>query len=259
MINRCKLFVVCVGILMLFTACGEKESHDPTMPELLDDRQMQEAPARPSEDTAGSEITSPQYPDGTIVIVAIGDSITYGQGSTVGGYPALLQQKLLADGHNVTVRNEGNPGERSPVTDSRFLREIAGADIALIMIGTNDVIDPAGCPNPYDCATIQHIDSLMDHALISKTVPIISTITPANPGSDYSWANFWIQHLNGQIYANAAQRGITVVDNYNAILASGASALYVDRLHFSNQGYEVIADQWYRAIIDNKILESVGK
>lgn len=255
--KKLSVIMVCVGLLIGLSGCGEDGAKDPVAPNLLDERQLQDGVRRLSEDTRGSDIDSLQYPPGTTVIVAIGDSITYGQGSTVGGYPALLQQKLVADGYNVVVVNEGIPGERSPSTDARFLQVIAGADVALIMIGTNDIINPAGCPNPYDCATSQHIDSLLDHALISKTVPIVSTLPPANPNSDYSWANFWIQSLNNQIYASAAQRDIVVVDNYNAILANGGTALYVDRLHFSDQGYGVIAEQWYRAIIENEILESV--
>ena len=51
------------------------------------------------------------------------------------------------------------------------------------------------------------------------------------------------------IIASASQRQVLFVDNYQAIMANGGSALYVDRLHFTQQGNQVLANQWYEAII----------
>ena len=49
-----------------------------------------------------------------IVIVAMGDSLTEGFGLNLeDAYPAQLERRLLADGHNVTVINAGNSGETS--------------------------------------------------------------------------------------------------------------------------------------------------
>lgn len=248
-------FLLYLGLIIFCPGCQEAES--PTSFEVFDERQMQETPQQPSDDTYDSEIVSPQYPEGTTVIVAIGDSITYGQDSTLGGYPVMLEAKLLAAGYNVVVINEGIPGERSPETDDRFLEVIAGADIALIMIGTNDIVNPMGCPDPFNCQTITHIEALLDKALISKTVPIVSTVVPANPDGTYTWAEPDIQALNYMIYEIALEREVLIVDNYVAILANGGSALYSDNLHFTDQGYDVLAQEWYNAIVDNGIIESL--
>ena len=170
----------------------------------------------------------------------------------MGGYPAILQQKLRAAGYNAIVLNEGVPGEISPETDERLLDVIANVDIALLMIGTNDVINHRGDYNSIDV-----IEGMLDKMIISKVVPIISTVTPAATDSDYAWANYGIEMLNYDISAAATERAKSVylVDNYTAILNNGGDALYVDRLHFNDQGYAVIADQWFNCLTKNKILE----
>ncbi len=244
-----------LGLLaMAFILAGCGGDHDPTSP--MATRQALKGPQQPADDTSGSEIVAPTYPAGTVAIAAIGDSITYGYGSRVGGYPALLEQKLRAAGHNVIIYNEGVPGEISPETDERLLDVIANVDIVLIMIGTNDVINHRG-----DYSSIAVIERMLDKAIISKTVPIISTVTPAASNSDYAWANDRIQWLNTEITAAAAKRAKSVhlIDNYNAILSGGGDALFVDRLHFNDQGYAVIADQWFHCLITNKILEKFKK
>ena len=186
------------------------------------------------------------------MIAAIGDSITYGSGSNAGGYPAILQQKLRAAGYNAIVLNEGVPGEISPETDERLLDVIANVDIALLMIGTNDVINHRGDYNSIDV-----IEGMLDKMIISKVVPIISTVPPAATDSDYAWANYSIEMLNDEISAAVTERAKSarLVDNYTALLNNGGDALYVDRLHFNDQGYAVIADQWFNCLTKNKILE----
>ena len=242
------ILIACLlAVVVMLAGCGG-DSDSPASPT----RDALKGPSQPVDDTYDSEITAPTYPAGTIVIAAIGDSITYGSGSNVGGYPAILEQKLRAAGYNAIVLNEGVPGEISPETDERLLDVIANVDIALLMIGTNDVINHRGDYNSIDV-----IEGMLDKMIISKVVPIISTVPPAATDSDYAWANYGIEMLNGDISAAAAERAKSayLVDNYAAILNNGGDALYVDRLHFNDLGYSVIADQWFNCLTKNKILE----
>ena len=78
----------------------------------------------------------------------------------------------------------------------------------------------------------------------------MSTIPPANPASEYTHFNPFIEELNVEIMGIAAQKQVLSVDNYQAIMANGGSALYVDRLHFTQQGNQVLANQWYEVIIN---------
>jgi lysophospholipase L1-like esterase len=255
---RVLLQVWTVGIIAFFGLLGCQHgggSGNPTAPELnLKEQGDRNTFSTLSEDTEGSAVDSTQYSQDAVVIVAIGDSITYGQGTWDGGYVSRLRSRLLAAGHNVVVLNKGIRGEQSAATDARFLKEIVEADIVLLMIGINDVINPGECATPFSCNVVGHITSMMDKALVSKVIPVISTITPARAGDEYDWANPQIQLINSEILPNSTGRGVVTVDNYQAIMSSGSAALYYDRLHFNAQGYNVLADQWFNAIEENGLI-----
>jgi len=238
-----KLFIWCFVMLMMLTACGEGNLKNPASPDLQDEGQIQITPTRPVDDTLGSDIA--------VVIAAVGDSITYGDGSWVGGYPAMLEEKLQAAGYNVVVRNEGVPGAHAWEVNADFSDAIEGADVALIMVGTNDLrsLGTAGDSEPVD-----YIESMIDRAQRSNVIPIVSTVTPQfDCPIDY---DSQIRNLNSQIYALAAWQDVQLVDNYQAIFDYGWTSLFSDCVHFNDQGYNVIAEQFYNAIITNTLVRS---
>ncbi len=87
----------------------------------------------------------------TIRIVAFGDSGVYGSGRSsstriVGGvpvsnaFPALIEQKLRARGWDVTVTNQGVPGDRASAALSRVDSAVPpGTHLTLVMLGGNDM------------------------------------------------------------------------------------------------------------------------
>ncbi|PID57430.1 hypothetical protein CSB45_07885 [candidate division KSB3 bacterium] len=249
-----------IGLVVLFSLFGCQQkmggNGSPVSPELHlhKQRDEQSSASALSEDTEGSVIDSPQYPEDTVVIAAIGDSITYGQGTWDGGYVSRLEARLTAAGHSVLLLRRGVPGEQSAETDARFLREIAGADIVLLMIGLNDVVNPGICESPFSCHVVDHIVSMIDKALISKVIPVVSTITPARVGGEYDWANAQIEFINSKLSLEGARQGVLMVDNYQTVMANGSSALYYDRIHFNAQGYDVLAEQWFNAIEENQLI-----
>jgi len=234
-----KLVLIIIGMLIILAGCkGAKES--------------------PPQQHDSSAVT--QHREDTTVIAAIGDSITwgamaFGERAPSGGYPAMLEAKLRAAGYDVIVQNRGIPGEKAYETNERFLRIIDGADIVLLMIGTNDIIRPEGCPEPHNCRTAKHIATMLDETLRSNAVTFVSTVTPAQPHCARSWANPPIQALNEQIYLIAHERNIKVVDNHQAILDHGGGALFSDCLHFKDEGYDVIAQQWYNTLVESNVVE----
>ncbi|GAK58382.1 lipolytic enzyme, G-D-S-L [Candidatus Vecturithrix granuli] len=186
-------------------------------------------------------------------IVAVGDSITCGYGSNVGGYPTLLRKMLRRAGYNVIVENQGVPGEKTPWTYQRFPSAISGADIVLLMIGVNDIVNPSRCPDSR-CRTSYHIGLMLDIALRSGVTPLVSTVTPAKSRSSYVKYNPEIKELNSKISREASKRGVILVDNYRTIYANGGDSLFVDRLHFNDRGYKAIASAWYKALTRNKVI-----
>ena len=185
----------------------------------------------------------PTPTDDALVVVAIGDSITYGKNSSVGGYPTYLEYKLLTNGYDVDVINEGVSGEESPDTDSRFSSDIQGADYVLLMIGTNDITS-GDCDQTY-CTTITHISSMLDKALSAGVTPIVSTIIPARSTSTYSGYNDDFEWLNTQIKSLASNKGVRYIDNYSVI---DSDAYYSDDIHPNDAGYELLAIEWYWAL-----------
>ncbi|MCP4399476.1 MAG: SGNH/GDSL hydrolase family protein [bacterium] len=252
-----QIWIVGLALFAGLAGCqGERGAGNLSAPEPnLKEQDNRNASGILSEDTSGSAIDRPQYSQDTVVIVAIGDSITYGYGAWDGGYPKRLESYLLAAGHNVVVLNKGEPGDQSAITDARFLASIVGADIVLLLVGVNDVINPGECVEPFNCQVVGHTLSMMDKALVSKIIPVVSTITPAQIGDEYDWANPQIQLVNAEIVSNAAQRGVVTVDNYQAVMNNGGVGLYYDRLHFNAWGYDVIAQQWYAAIEQNQLIQ----
>ena len=246
-----------VGLLFILPGCDSEKTTLMILPDYVDERHMQTAASRPSDDTYGSEISTREFPEEQTTIVAIGDSLTYGVRSSAGGYPAILQAKLNEAGYtNAVVINAGIPGETSPGADKKFLNTIAGADIVLLMIGTNDICNPGGCPIPFVCNTLEQTESMLDKALISKVTPLLSTVTPAHSNGEFAWANPHIAHHNSLIAQIAAIREVIVVDNHAAIWANGGDWLSEDRrVHFTDQGYEVIARQWFDALVENGLLQ----
>ena len=218
----------------------------------------QESPPRHSDDSTVTPSSG-----NSIVITAIGDSITwgamaFGERAPSGGYPAMLEAKLRADGHDVVVRNEGISGEKAYETSSRFLRAINDVDIVLLMIGTNDIIRPEDCPEPHHCRTAEHIAAMLDEALRSDVLPFVSTVTPAQSRCARDWTNPPIQALNEKIYTIAQERNVKIVDNHQAILDHGG-AFFSDCLHFKDEGYKLIAQQWYDTLIETNVIKKARK
>lgn len=243
------LLFVSLGIMLIATGCNT--SPGPTSPLAVPDgNQLRNAPAQIFDDTKDSDIVLDPYP--TITIAAIGDSITAGAGSSsrVGGYPGALETRLNAEGYKVVVQNEGIHGADSATADYYFQRSVRGADIALIMIGTNDISCPSCCTQPYNCRTIDHIRSMVHKAQISGIMPILGTVTPKKPRGVYGFYNPAIEALNQRIYQLGAESQVQVVDTYTPILENGADALFVDKHHLNDQGYMILAEAWYNTLIN---------
>jgi lysophospholipase L1-like esterase len=64
----------------------------------------------------------------------------------------------------------------------------------------------------------------------------------------WSTYNMTVQALNREIVPVANARGVPVADSYSAIVNHGWNALFVDRLHFNDWGYEWIAWGFYEIL-----------
>jgi lysophospholipase L1-like esterase len=128
------------------------------------------------------------------VIVALGDSITRGDGSTTDQdqrYPDQLQRRLLTDGRlaGAVVLNAGISGNRvlrqgfGPAMVDRFARDVLGVPEAthmIVMGGLNDLGGPAvfGGRRPAAAELAEGLLSLARSAADHGIQPVLGTTTP---------------------------------------------------------------------------------
>ncbi len=169
------------------------------------------------------------------VYLAFGDSITEG------GYPPHLQGLLDGRFPGSSVVNRGRGGERTGSGLDRIngVLHSVNAEFLLLMEGTND----AGDEHSPESITF-NLEQMVDRAISFGTRPIISTITPRRDGHSGN-----VKHTNAAIRAMAGRKGISLVDNYNAIRPrSDFDSLYVDHVHFNSTGNSIIAQTWFSTI-----------
>ena len=213
---------------------------------------------------AGSSTSSSIPP----VVVAFGDSITYGVGAvsgTDGSYPTRLGQGLRAQpgsavkvGNGGSVINVGIGGNRL-LTDGigqkaldRFDRDVlsqSGVTHTIILIGTNDIglsSLPGAAPVTVDQLTAG-MQRLIDSARMHGVKVLLGTVTPFK-GSGY-WSdeneatrqalNRWIrgrQSIQGVVDFDVALRDRKNPIMFNPKFDSG------DHLHPSDAGYAAMAE-----------------
>jgi lysophospholipase L1-like esterase len=204
--------------------------------------------------TGGSDSTTDFGNNDPSVVVAIGDSITFGKHdrgletcdheyrNTVGFCPRL--QALTGK----TVGNEGECGETSygglDKIDSVLLRWRPG--VVLIDYSPNDL--------PYGVnATIANLRGMITAARANKTVPVLGTLVPA-VGDHAGWEPF-IVALNARILVLCDVEGLSCADHYKAFVndpgfqESPYALLDADGLHPNSAGYDLMAETWRRPLM----------
>jgi len=188
------------------------------------------------------------------VYLGFGDSITFGDGSSDGkGYVLKLQNLLGPYFGRAEVRQRGRSGdtsEESAGVARRTMREEAPA-YTLVLLGTNDWSDnvPPGCQDfAARCGTIEFLRIVLDEVKAKRSLPVIATLTPANPAVNPD-RNVWIDDMNAGIRTLAQQEGALLVDANAAFKAHGdLSQLFDDDVHPNDLGYEVLARAWFDGI-----------
>lgn len=200
------------------------------------------------------------------VYLAFGDSITDGDGSSdQAGYRNRLRDKLEAhQGGGITIVNDGIGGTTSRQGSLRLPNSLNRNRPAytLILYGTNDWNESECNADIAPCYTGTMIGRMINEAKLHDSLPFVATITPANTGFDDrapAERNIRIDQQNQQIKAEVAAQGAVLVDLYAALMNAGPlNTLFVDHVHPSDRGYDVISDEWFRAITRARAAASSG-
>ena len=175
-------------------------------------------------------------------IVAMGNSLTAGFGLAQDqAYPALLQKKLLADGHNYKVVNAGVSGETSSGALSR-VKWILGLkpDIVILETGAND-----GFRGINPVLTEKNIDETVRLLQENRvTVVLAGMQIVRNLGKEYSAAF-------KEIYPRIAQkREVIFIPFFLQGVAGEKELNQSDTIHPTAEGYEIIVKTLYPYVLE---------
>ena len=158
------IIVIGIGIIY-YMGDHQTAMEQPLIPQEEEVATPEEEQEVEEEETESSETEENRFPDRVslviqeafdrifhreLKIVAIGDSLTYGfgDGTGGGGYVGILERSLNQERNLSTFVNLGMPGHRSEqllhrLDDWEIQQILADADIILITIGANDIMQVA--------------------------------------------------------------------------------------------------------------------
>ena len=194
----------------------------------------------------------------THAYMAFGDSITQGDGSRRrDGYRARLETLLTNHwGPRARVIDEGVSATRSDDGADRIdgaLRRSRPA-YTLVLYGTNDW-NTFACRRVDTCFTLNSVRSMIRSIKAAGSLPVIGTVPPVNPAFTDRFAedrNRWITETNLALRPIIRAEGGVVADVHAAMLREGGShldELFSDHIHPDDDGYAVIADAFFRAVV----------
>ncbi len=180
-----------------------------------------------------------------------GDSITFAEER---GYQPALETMIASEFGVARVWNEGLGGETTAEGLIRIDRAITGHEsrYLLLMEGTNDVVflDISMEAAAFD------LEEMARRALRAGMLPLLATIIPRK---DWRWTTAPFQsrivELNARIRELAGDMRIPLVDQYGAFYFYPASRggwtslLLDDGVHPNPDGFEVMAQTWFAAIL----------
>jgi lysophospholipase L1-like esterase len=205
--------------------------------------------------------------------LAFGDSITVGEGShSTDGYRNVVEELLAQNmGGRHHVIGDGISGTTSGCGSSRDCSGKEGTEriegslrrnhpaYLLILYGTNDW-NKAPCKTAEPpCFTIDSLRFMIQAAKAVRTLPVVSTIIPANPAQNPPERNLWVAAMNNKIKAMAGQEGAALADSYAAFTKAGnLPTLFDGQVHPNDAGYQLIAGAFFLAIARPPVAAGAG-
>lgn len=185
--------------------------------------------------------------------LGLGDSITFGDGSSDGqGYRLKLQGLLGPHFGRAEVVVRGRQGDSSAETAEVTRRTLRDHDPAytLVLLGTNDWHDQT-CQQQgaSACFTIGALRSIVEDVKDWRSLPVLGTVPPANPRYSTPARDAFYSQTNVGIKALAREQNVLLADIDADFRAAGSlSALFDDDVHPNDAGYQVLAQAWFKAI-----------
>ncbi len=173
-------------------------------------------------------------------IIVLGDSLTEGYGvAQTAAFPALLQNKILADKLNWILTASGSSGSTTAAGLSR-MKWIAKnkPDIVLLLLGSND-----GLRGLKTSETEKNLNATVEWAK-SQNIQIIlgQLYMPPNYGKKYT-DDF------AKIYSSVAKKNkISLIGFLLEQIAGKPEFNLADGIHPNEKGHKIIADNMYKEL-----------
>jgi acyl-CoA thioesterase I len=175
------------------------------------------------------------------IIVALGDSLTAGYGVELDdSYPALLEEKLVAEGYHFRVVNAGVSGETSSGTLSRLDWILSQKpDIVILEIGANDGL------RGIDTTLVEaNIDTILQRLRDNNIITVLAGMKMVRNLGDQYTRDF------DAIYPKlASKHKVTFMPFFLEDVASIASLNSGDGIHPNEQGYKIIVENIYPYVV----------
>lgn len=192
-----------------------------------------------------------------IRVACVGDSITAGSGSTYRqSYPAKLGEML---GQGWDVKNFGVSGRTLlRQGDNPYWKEGAftnakkfNPNVVIILLGTNDIKEKNW---KFSDQFLQDYFDLIEEfrALPSQPRVFIGRPCPAPGAGNFGITETGIQKALQLIDRIAAEKNLPIIDFHAALL--GKDAMFPDRIHPNDDGYEVMAATVYQALTGKELI-----
>lgn len=211
---------------MSLAACGNKAAQDATASSRATESPTAVASASPSK-------SLPK-------IVAFGDSLTAGYGLPASQtYPALLQEKLKADGFEYEVINAGVSGDTSAGGVRRIDWALEGDVRFLILeLGANDIL--RGQPIRE---MKKNLSQIIERAKSrGAQVLLAGMYSPANAGPDYQ------REIHEAFQSLAREHQVTLIPFFLDRVAGIESLNQADGIHPNAEGTKIVAETVYQSL-----------
>lgn len=277
----------------LLTACSQEvpltsepfiptETLQVTLPPVIEEATATSVPIVPTFEF----IPPAALPAGPVTMVALGDSLTQGDGDDTGrGYTVRLLDMVNAIRLGSTMTNFGQSGWNSDALINgdqgfsgqleRSLGELQIASsegrgaVAFVWIGSNDLwylYEFGEGTNENDSLDAEHFASNLDLiigqlraagaeviiALLDdqskRPVALNGQAFTAITPDELARMSLQVTRYNEIISEKAAQHGALTVDFYSTDIFTNPSTLYDDGNHPNAAGYDIIAQRWFEAL-----------
>jgi len=189
-----------------------------------------------------SPVVPTDRPAADIRILAFGDSLTAGFGvDSDQSYPARLETRLRADGHDVDVINGGISGETSSAALARLDWMLnTQPDIVIVEIGGNDAL------RGVDLAlTAENIDQIVRRFSEEDVLVIVAGMQIIqNLGQDYA------QEFAAIYPATAERHGAILIPFFLEGVATDPALNQPDFIHPNAAGYAVLVEHIYPFVLE---------